>query len=294
MADRPGFTHRPERHGVIGPFSGRQLIATFVSVVIAVVVLVAITTPLNGSGGWAGNGGPARDLVHHLVPAAGGVAGRGHRPGADGQARRRLDLPAGGPARQPDPARGPARQGGLDQLLDDLVPALPVGGPDPARPLRALPRPGPGAHRDQRPGDLTGRRPGVRRPLPAGLHDRLRRVRHDLPRVQGLRPADPDLHRPERRHRLDRRRAARRGRRHRPHRGDPAGRRVEHRPPTPDRGPIGPATRPRSGSGRGRERGARSGGPARARGRRSSPRRRPGRRARPCARPNRAGSRRTR
>ena len=53
MADRPGFSHKPERHGVVGPFSGRQLVAAFASIVVAVVVLVAITTPLNG-----GNDGP--------------------------------------------------------------------------------------------------------------------------------------------------------------------------------------------------------------------------------------------
>lgn len=58
MADRPEFTHKTERHGVIGPFSGRQLIAAFASVVIAVVVLVAITTPLNGSGGGPGTVDP--------------------------------------------------------------------------------------------------------------------------------------------------------------------------------------------------------------------------------------------
>ena len=48
MTDRPGFSHKPERHGVVGPFSGRQLVAAFTSIVVAVVVLVAITTPLNG------------------------------------------------------------------------------------------------------------------------------------------------------------------------------------------------------------------------------------------------------
>jgi peroxiredoxin len=53
VADRPVFDHRPERHGVVGPFSGRQLVAAFASIVVAVVVLVAITTPLNG-----GKGGP--------------------------------------------------------------------------------------------------------------------------------------------------------------------------------------------------------------------------------------------
>jgi thiol-disulfide isomerase/thioredoxin len=58
VADRPGFTHRPERHGVIGPFSGRQVIGTFVAIVIAIVVLVAITTPLNGSGAGPGTVDP--------------------------------------------------------------------------------------------------------------------------------------------------------------------------------------------------------------------------------------------
>jgi thiol-disulfide isomerase/thioredoxin len=53
VAGRPGFSHRPERHGVIGPFSGRQLVVAFASIVVAVVGLVAITTPLNG-----GNDGP--------------------------------------------------------------------------------------------------------------------------------------------------------------------------------------------------------------------------------------------
>jgi thiol-disulfide isomerase/thioredoxin len=58
VAGRPDFIHRPERHGVIGPFSGRQLIAAFASIVIAVVVLIAITTPLNGSGGGPGTVDP--------------------------------------------------------------------------------------------------------------------------------------------------------------------------------------------------------------------------------------------
>ena len=40
------FTHRPERHGLVGPFSGRQLVTAFGAVVVAIVVLVAITTPL--------------------------------------------------------------------------------------------------------------------------------------------------------------------------------------------------------------------------------------------------------
>jgi peroxiredoxin len=58
VTERPGFSHRPERHGVVGPFSGRQLIAAFASIVVAVVVLVAITTPLNGTAGGPGTVDP--------------------------------------------------------------------------------------------------------------------------------------------------------------------------------------------------------------------------------------------
>ena len=50
MAERPGFVHRPERHGLVGPFSGRQLAIAFVVVVVAVVGLVAVTTPLGNTG----------------------------------------------------------------------------------------------------------------------------------------------------------------------------------------------------------------------------------------------------
>lgn len=50
MADRPGFTHQRERHGLVGPFSGRQLLAIFAIVVAAIVVLVGITTPLGTVG----------------------------------------------------------------------------------------------------------------------------------------------------------------------------------------------------------------------------------------------------
>ena len=53
MAQRPEFSHKRERHGVIGPFSGRQLVFAFAAVLIAVVVLVGVTTPLgNTANGW--------------------------------------------------------------------------------------------------------------------------------------------------------------------------------------------------------------------------------------------------
>ena len=51
MAERPEFRHRREKHGVIGPFSGRQLVLAFAAVLVAVVVLVGITTPLGTTAG---------------------------------------------------------------------------------------------------------------------------------------------------------------------------------------------------------------------------------------------------
>jgi peroxiredoxin len=49
MADRPEFSHKRERHGVVGPFSGRQLVLAFAAVLVAVVVLVGVTTPLGNT-----------------------------------------------------------------------------------------------------------------------------------------------------------------------------------------------------------------------------------------------------
>lgn len=56
-AERPDFRHKPERHGLIGPFSGRQLVAVLAIVVVASIVLVAITRPL-GTTGATGPGDP--------------------------------------------------------------------------------------------------------------------------------------------------------------------------------------------------------------------------------------------
>ena len=46
MTDRPAFTHRPRRRGLVGPFSGRELMLAAGSVVVAVLVIVGATTPL--------------------------------------------------------------------------------------------------------------------------------------------------------------------------------------------------------------------------------------------------------
>ena len=49
MADRPGFTHRKEKHGLVGPFSGRQLATLLGSVVVLAVGLFIVTRPLGST-----------------------------------------------------------------------------------------------------------------------------------------------------------------------------------------------------------------------------------------------------
>lgn len=46
MAGRPEFSHRRGRHGLIGPFGGRQIALGIALVVAAAVALVAMTSPL--------------------------------------------------------------------------------------------------------------------------------------------------------------------------------------------------------------------------------------------------------
>jgi peroxiredoxin len=68
VADRPGFVHRRERHGLVGPFSGRQLLGAFAVVVMAIVVLVAVTTPLGNTGSGPGTVDP-RPTQYIIGPA---------------------------------------------------------------------------------------------------------------------------------------------------------------------------------------------------------------------------------
>ena len=49
MEDRPAFSHRRERHGLVGPFSGRQLALAFTTILVAVIVLLGVTTPLGNT-----------------------------------------------------------------------------------------------------------------------------------------------------------------------------------------------------------------------------------------------------
>jgi thiol-disulfide isomerase/thioredoxin len=50
-SERPGFVHRRERRGLIGPFTGRQLLSAAIVIAVAAVALVVVTTPLGGVGG---------------------------------------------------------------------------------------------------------------------------------------------------------------------------------------------------------------------------------------------------
>lgn len=68
---RPAFEHKPERHGLIGPFSGRQLAVVLGVVIVATVVLVAATRPL-GQLGSTGPGDP-RPTAFALGPPTVGL-----------------------------------------------------------------------------------------------------------------------------------------------------------------------------------------------------------------------------
>jgi len=74
-SEGPGFRRERPRHGVIGPFRGRQIITAFVAVLIVAVVLIAVTTPL-GQIGATGPGDPRPTAYVLESPPAEGL-----RPG---------------------------------------------------------------------------------------------------------------------------------------------------------------------------------------------------------------------
>ena len=274
--ERPEFQHRRERHGLIGPFSGRQLGAVLGIVALSAIVLVAVTRPLGTTAGTGpGDPRPTAYLLDVTEDRA-----RDRQPGARavGDPCRRDAVGADRRQRRPDPPGRPPRQGRLAQLLGELVPALPGRDADPARHLRRVQGPRARADRDQRPGDEPGRRRGVRRQVRARLHDRGRPVGRRLAPLPRLRAADPRVHRPRRPDPQDHRRSAQRRAGGRRGRGDPAAG-VDRLPGRVAESLTVSAARTRSG--RGRRRAGRPGGAARATARRSSPRRPPGRTARP-------------
>ena len=151
-----------------------------------IVVAVAscsssITTPLGIAVGRPARR-PAGDAVRaRPAPTRGPAAGR-PRARVRGHARRRDDVPADRPRRPAGPARRPARQGRLDQLLGHR-------GARRASPRRRSSATSPSATRDRglvvvgisvqetTPADVAG----LRRALPARLHDRRRLLGRHLP-----------------------------------------------------------------------------------------------------------------
>ena len=74
---RPDFQHRPARHGMVGPFSGRQLLAVALAIVVVAVTLVAVTTPLGTTAGGPGIVDPRATPFIFASPPAQGL-----RPGS--------------------------------------------------------------------------------------------------------------------------------------------------------------------------------------------------------------------
>jgi peroxiredoxin len=106
MADRPEFSHKKERQGVIGPFSGRQLVLAFAAVVAAAVVLVGVTTPLGNTANTPGGVNPRPTAYILSSPPPVGLKVGASAPdfsvvNADGSTYQLTDL-AGNPIRLAD------------------------------------------------------------------------------------------------------------------------------------------------------------------------------------------------
>ncbi len=71
MAERPAFSHRRERRGLIGPFGGRQLLVGAVAIVVSAVLLVIVTTPLGTTGGLSVDAPQATQFVLGPQPTNG-------------------------------------------------------------------------------------------------------------------------------------------------------------------------------------------------------------------------------
>jgi thiol-disulfide isomerase/thioredoxin len=49
VTDRPGFTHRREKHGLVGPFGGRQIAVAALAIAVVAIGLVVVTRPLGST-----------------------------------------------------------------------------------------------------------------------------------------------------------------------------------------------------------------------------------------------------
>jgi peroxiredoxin len=68
---RPAFTHKREKHGLIGPFTGRQLLLAAIVVVVAGFGLAVITTPLAVNPITAPNNAAATPYILGPAPSEG-------------------------------------------------------------------------------------------------------------------------------------------------------------------------------------------------------------------------------
>ena len=71
MTDRPDFTHRKEKHGLVGPFSGRQLASLLLAVVVVSLGLFIATRPLGTTGPIAPNDPRATPYILGPAPSQG-------------------------------------------------------------------------------------------------------------------------------------------------------------------------------------------------------------------------------
>jgi thiol-disulfide isomerase/thioredoxin len=71
VTDRPEFTHRRARRGLIGPFGGRQLLAGAVVIIVTGVLLVVVTTPLGSVNPIGPNDPQATPFVLRAAPTNG-------------------------------------------------------------------------------------------------------------------------------------------------------------------------------------------------------------------------------
>jgi peroxiredoxin len=71
VTDRPEFTHRRARRGLIGPFGGRQLLAGAIVILVVGVLLVIVTTPLGSVNQISPNDPQATPYLLGAAPANG-------------------------------------------------------------------------------------------------------------------------------------------------------------------------------------------------------------------------------
>jgi peroxiredoxin len=71
VTDRPEFSHRPPRRGLIGPFGGLQLLAGAIVIIVVGILLIVVTTPLGSATTISPNDPQATPYILGAAPANG-------------------------------------------------------------------------------------------------------------------------------------------------------------------------------------------------------------------------------